>query len=128
VPAPTPQPPYSTWSGVGSGVSGVAAGGQFVVGVWRERERERERFYLLTQDDLFFSFLFFFHLTKIFIANNYFHSIFECLCLLADVISEGGDGISSCSVIGDIWPVVHRENRFLLVVHRAKYMAVICES
>jgi len=33
--------------------------------------------------------------------SAYFHSIFECLCLLADVISEGGDGILSCSVIGD---------------------------
>ena len=54
--------------------------------------------------------------------------MFECLCLLADVVSEGGDGISSCRVIGDFWPVVHRESRFLLVVHRARYMAVIRES
>ena len=37
-------------------------------------------------------------------------------------------GVSSCSVIGDFWPVVHRESRILLVVHRARYMAVIRES
>jgi len=37
-------------------------------------------------------------------------------------------GVSSCSVIGDFWPVVHRESRILLVVHRARHMVVIRES
>ena len=54
----------------------------------------------------------FFFLFYIFFAINSIHSLCLSYCLLADVISEGGDGISSCRVIGDFWPVVHRESRF----------------